>query len=205
MEKEKKVVKKAVKKEPKVVVKEEKKSDSKIIFPKQTRKIIKFFALALSFIAVVATIFTFIFAIITSLKVANNTKLELLHDNFSVTFISNINGTSIAEAEDLIQGYGSKALFIIFDIVIPAIAIIAASVGLIIFLKKAMDFINENTREKDLFTEKNLENVEKLACLAEAIITVTFVVFDRPSILLYAFICILLYIIIFLFKKCINK
>ena len=197
MEKGKKEVKKEIKK---TSVKEE-----KVVFNPEIKKAVKIVTLFISFFAVIMCIFTFVFGIITALKVANSTKVELLQNNFSVTFLSNINAKSIVEMKDLIQGYGGKTLFIIFNVIIPALAIIAVSTLTIILLKKIFDFVNDVDTEKELYTKNNLNLVEKLACLATAIITITFVIFDKPSIALYCFNTALLFIIIALFKKCVKE
>lgn len=199
MEKEKKVVKKATKKT------ERKQDNYEIVFNKDTKKVVKVVSLILVFLAAIAAIFVFVFGIITSIKVANTDKLELLKDNFSVTFVSNVNNIPVNEAENLIQGYGSKALFITFDIVIPCLAIMCVSILLIIFAKKVMDFMDSVKKEKDLFTKEKLHNIEKMACIVETMLTISFVIFSRPSIILYLFVSILLFIIIGLFRRCVEN
>ena len=199
MEKEKKVVKTKTKSS-------ERKTNSKeLIFNKEIKKVAKIIAIVFTFLAAAISIFVFVFGIITSIKVANNTKVELLHDNFSVTFISNVKGISIADAENVIQGYGSKTLFIIFNIVIPCIAIIAVAILMMIFAKKVLDFANSFSKEKDLYTKDNLVAVQKIACLIEAMISITFIFFNRPGIILYLLISLLLFIVIGLFTKCVEK
>jgi len=181
-----------------------KKKVNRVIFSNETKKSIKIIAWVMSFLATTLCILTFVFSIIASLNVINTEKTELLNNNFTVTFISNINSISFEEAKNLIQGYGSKALFVIYDIVIPSLAFIAITILLIILLKKLMDFVNSSTKENDLYTTKKLHEIEKMACITEAIITISFVVFKRPSILLYLFVSLLLFIIIGLFKKCVE-
>ena len=196
MEKEKKTTK------TKTKVKERKNTD--IVFTKDVKTITKVISLILVFLSSSAAIFVFVFGIITSIKVANTTKVELLHDNFSATFISNVNNISITETEDIIEGYGSKVLFIIFDIVIPCLAIIAIAIITIILAKKAIDFVNSINKEKDLYNKKKLNTIEKMACLIETILTISFIIFNNPSILLYLLISLLLFIVIGLFRKCVD-
>ena len=197
MEKEKKKVKSKTK--------EKTNSDNEVVFTKDVKNIIKVGSLLLVFIASIAAIFVFVFGIITSIKVSNITKAELLHDNFSVTFISNINNISISEAEDLVQGYGSKALFILFDIVVPAIAIISIAVITIVFIKKLMDFITSTKKEKELYTKDKLASVEKMCCLLEIVLTIDFIIFNNPSMLIYILTSTLLFIVIGLFRKCVEN
>jgi len=196
MEKEKKVEKKEIKK----IQKEE----TQTLFNENVKKVVKISSLVLSFFAIIMCIFTFVFGIITSLKVINSTKVELLHDNFSVTFLSNINSKSIVEMKDLVQGYGSKTLFIIVNVVLPALAIVAVSILSIILLKKIMDFVDDINTEKELFSKDNIPVIEKFTCLITTIITISFVVFNQPSFILYIFITLLLFIIINLFYRCVK-
>ncbi len=203
MEKKSKKVKETKKVEKKEV--KAKKSENKVVFDKETKKAVKIFTWILSFLASIVCIFTFVFSITTSLKVINSTKEELLHDNFTVTYLSNINGITITETEDLLEGFGNKGLFVLVDIVLPSIALIAITILLVILLKKILDLVLGTNKEKDLYTNKKLNEVEKMACLAEAIITVSFVIFKRPSVLLYIFVSLLLFVVIGLFKKCVEN
>jgi len=204
MKKEKKEVEKKMVKEVKKVEKVEKKTIDKVIFTQDIKKAAKTLGVIVAFLATAASIFVFVFGIITSLKAANYTKEELLHDNFSVTFISNVSGNTIYDTENIIEGYGSKALFIIFDIVLPAIAFITIMILLIIFVKQLLEFVSGITKESELFTKEKLQTIEKLLCIIATALTVALVVFGRPSILIYAFISALLFIIIGLFDKCIE-
>ena len=202
----KETVKKEEKETKKIVKKTEKKSkENKVIFNKDVKKTVKYAAYILSFCAAAAALFTFIFGIITTLKVANNSKVELLHDNFSVTFISNINGQSITDVTDNIMEFGDKTLFIILNIVIPCIAIIACMILLIIAIKMILDFVSKISRENELYTNARLVEVEKIACLIETIITITFLVFNRPSFFLFILVSLMFFIIIGLFKKCVDE
>ena len=207
---EKKVVKKeskSIAKETKKVEKVEKensKSNDGILFTSEIKKGAKILATIVSFFATLATIFVFVFGIITSLKAINLEKSELLHDNFSVTFISNLTGNSITETENIIKGYGSKTLFVVFDIVLPAIAFIAVMILLVIFTQKLLSFVTSINKESELFTKAKLIDVEKLLCLIATMITITLIIFGSPSIIIYALISLLLFIIIALFEKCIK-
>lgn len=200
MEKEKKTVK-----EEKKITKVERKSTNNIVFTKDIKIIVKILAIMASFIATIVSIFVFVFGIITSLNAANLEKSELLHDNFSVTFISNVNCNTIIETENIIKGYGSKALFIIFDIVLPSIALITVMILLVIFSKQLLDFINSVTKENELFTKDKLNVIEKLTCLIAAMLTISLIFFGSPSIIIYLFISVLLFIVIGLFGKCVEN
>ena len=206
-EKNVKETRKTKKVENKVVkeTRKTKKEENKVVFNKNTKKIIKMVVLLISFFAVALSIFTFVFSTITTLNVANSTKAEILNDNFTVTHIANINRISVVESENLIQGFGNKTLFIIFDIVIPTLSIILIALLLVLLLKKVLDFVTITTKEKELFNIKKINDVEKLACIAETIITIYFVVFKKPSLLFYIFASLLLFLVIALFRKCVEN
>ena len=76
---------------------------------------------------------------------------------------------------------------------------------LIIAIKEILDFVAKVSREKDLYTKARLIDVERIACLIETIITIHFVVFNRPSILLFLLVSLMFFIIIGLFAKCVSN
>ena len=202
-----------IKKGPKIENKEtviiktndEKNKTNNVVFGKETKKIIRIIAMILAYGAAVISLFTFIFAIITVLKIVNSTKLDLLLDNFSLTFISNMNGITNSEVIGIISEYGNNTAFIIFNVIIPAIAIVSSMIILIIAIKEILDFVAKVSREKDLYTKARLIDVERIACLIETIITIHFVVFNRPSILLFLLVSLMFFIIIGLFAKCVSN
>lgn len=200
----KKEIKKETKvKEKKTVVKEEK-QENNVVFNSDVKKGVKILALITAFVASLVTIFVFIFGIITSLNSINQTKEELLTDNFTVTFISNLNGKTLTETQNIVEGYGSKALFVTFNIVIPALAIICVMILLLFLVKQLLDFINSTDTEKKLFTASSLLTIEKLICILEVILTISFIVFQNPGFIIYALISLLLFVIIGLFAKVIE-
>ena len=201
------VSKKEEKKEEKVSVVKTSKKDNRIIFKKESKKVVKVVSYIGMFFASAACIFIFVFGIMTTLKVANSTKSELIGDNFSLTFISNINFTSIAETKEIITDSGSTTLLIAFNVIIPAIAIIASCILFMIILSKILNFFDKDydITEKELYTRDNLSLIEKVACLTECILIISLIVFDRPTILLYLLVSVLLFSVIGLFNKCIEN
>ena len=196
---------KKVKKDDNIVKTEVKKnSDDTVIFNKNLKKIIQIISMIIAYGAAVVALFTFVFGIITVLQVLDSTKLDLFHDNFSISFIANMNGITNSEVIGIISEYGNGAMFVIFNVLIPAIAITCSMIILIITIKNILDFTNKVTHEKDLFTRNRLIDVEKIACLIETIITIHFVVFNRPSVLLFLLICLMFFIIIGLFSICVR-
>lgn len=197
MKKEQKVV--AKKQESKIVEKGE--SESRVVFTPSVKKGTQIIAILLAFFASAASIFMFVFGIIVSLKIIDLTKLELLSDNFSVTFLANLHGGSITEMKELIGSYTSQELFIIFKVAVPVIAFVIAMVLLIILAKSVMDFVSEVTTEKELFVRKNVYELEKMACYLMTILTILLLIFESPSIIIFGLISLLVFIALQLFKK----
>lgn len=181
-----------------------KKNESKIVFSSNVKKYTKIVSLILAFFATAAIIFTFVFGLIVSLKVADYSREELLHDNFSVTFISNMHGTSIHETEETIANFGNHALFIIFQVVVPVLIFITAMVLLIILLKTILNFVNRIDTEKELFCEENIPEVDTIACYIMTILTITIITFNRTSPIIYGLVCLLIFIVLKLFRKCVE-
>ena len=87
MEKEKKVGKNKQNNKVNNVVTQKKETEERVVFNKHTKLYTKVIAIILAFLASAASIFMFVFGIIVSLKIINLERLDLLTDNFSVTFI----------------------------------------------------------------------------------------------------------------------
>ena len=187
------------KQETKLIEKGE--SENKVVFTPSVKKGAQIIAILLAFFASAASIFMFVFGIIVSLKIIDLTKLELLTDNFSVTFLANLHGGSISQVKELIGSYTSKELFIIFKVAVPVIAFVIAMILAIILAKSVMDFVTEITTEKELYVKKNVYALEKMACYLMTILTILLLIFESPSLIIFALISLLVFIALQLFKK----
>lgn len=196
MVKEKKVVK-ATKKEEKTT------TEDNAILGKREKKLIKFAALLGTFFATGAAILIFVFGVISTISSINLSKEALLNNNIVLTFISKMNGYTILEVKDTISLMDSRFSFIIFEIVIPAIAFIGTMLLIIVLAKRIIDFIGDVNTEKDLYNKKKLSTVREIISILSVILLATLVIFDRPSIIIYVLINVLLWIIYLLFKHCV--
>lgn len=202
MEKKKKMGEKAESKKINDTVKVKKRD--KVVFTPSIKKYTRLIGLIMAFLASAASIFVFIFSIIVSLKVSESSQAELLRDNFSVTFISNLRGISINDTETLIGMSGNKTVFIILDIILPAIAFIAAMILVILLVKCVLDFIDNINTENELYCKDNIHLLEKMACYLISILTISLLIFDTPSLIIYALISLLVFVALGLFNKIVN-
>ena len=201
MEKEKKV---GENNKVKKVVTEKKENEERVVFDKHTKLYTRVIAIILAFLASAASIFMFVFGIIVSLKILNLESLDMLTDNFSVTFISNLHGCSIGETRELLATYGDKTAYVIFHIVIPIIAFVVAMVLLVLLAKLVLDFVDRINNESQLYTKQNIFELEKIACYMMSIMTITLIIFNTPSILMYAIVSILVFVSLYLFEKVVR-
>ena len=202
MEKKKKMGEKVESKKINDTVKVKKRD--KVVFTPSIKKYTRLIGLIMAFLASAASIFVFIFSIIVSLKVSESSQAELLRDNFSVTFISNLRGISINDTETLIGMSGNKTVFIILDIILPAIAFIAAMILVILLVKCVLDFIDNINTENELYCKDNIHLLEKMACYLISILTISLLIFDTPSLIIYALISLLVFVALGLFNKIVN-
>lgn len=190
-------IEKKTKKREQVMVEE------KIVLEKNEKHIVKFVALLTSFFATGLAILIFVFSVMATLSVANLPKEELVNNNVVVTLISKLNSYSISDAKDLITTMSSRFTFILFEIVVPAIAFIGAMLLLLVLGKRLIDFVNNIKTEKDLFNQKKLQDIHDIISILSLVLLTILVLFNQPSIIFYLLIELLLWVIYVLFKRCV--
>lgn len=200
---EKKETKKKEKVTSEKVVKE-KVVSNKELFSLEQRRVVKIIAAIVTFFATMLGIVVFVFGIIATLSVANGTKEEILSNNTVLTFISNTNHYTNAEAQSAIENMGSKPLFIIFEIVVPALALTCAMILVIYLAMRVVEFIRGVSKESELYTKSKYEDIKEMVEILSTALFVTFLIFDKPSIVFFLLIELLLLIIVVLFKKVVD-
>lgn len=202
MEKEKKVEKK-VKKESKEkkIIKESKES---VIMLKRDKNVVKFAALLSAFFASGLAILMIIFSIIASISVFTSSNAELVNNNIVVTLVTKLNNYSVADVKDIIMNTSNHLSFVLFEIIIPAIAFIGSLILILVLAKRLMEFVDDITYEKDLFNSKKLSSAQDIIAILSIVLLTMLVIFNKPSIIIYLLIEVLLCIIYLLFKKCVS-
>ena len=198
--KETKVVRKT-----KVVKKTKRSEEDKILFSDNIKKLVKLASVLCAFFSTILILIMLFFGIVTTFIVINSDKGQLVGNNTIITFVSNINDYSIQEMINTIETMDSKGIFIIMEIILPVIALIAVGLLLIILSKKILDFIANVKYEKDLFALDKVDEVRVIANNLSLVLLVTFVIFDNPSFLVYALIEFLIYASYKLYMRCINN
>ena len=196
MEKEVKKIKKNEK------AKEELKNEA-VILGKNEKKLIKFMGLIISFFATSLALLIFVFSVMASLSIAHLTKDTLVNNNIVVILLSKLNGYSISEVKEMIMTMSNRFTFILFEIIIPAIAFIGSMILLAVLTKKVFDFVSDINTEKDLFSKKKVREVQDIIGIISIVLLATLVIFNEPSIIFYLFIELLLGASYILFKKCV--
>lgn len=180
-----------------------KKSDA-IIISKDNNKIVKFVASLMTFFASIVSIIVFVFGIISTIQVARNPASEAVHDNFSVTFISSLSNNTVEETKLAMLSMDSKVVYILFNIVLPVIAIVCALILLILLSYLLLRFFDGPLTEKKLFTSKKSHQLSAITDVICVIIFVVWALFNSPSFPFVLLIYLLLFIINGLFKKCVD-
>ena len=171
----------------------------------QVKSIVRFICYLATFFASILAILVFIFSIITTLSVANKEASVLLHDNFSMSFISKISASTMEETKLSYMANGGSFTYILFNIILPSIALICAAILVILLCSQILKFIAKINKEKDLFSEKNIYKVENMVNILSVIIFVNWALFNNPSMPFALLIFLLLYIIYYLYKICAKK
>ena len=198
--KETKVVRKT-----KVVKKTKRSEEDKILFSDNIKKLVKLASVLCAFFSTILILIMLFFGIVTTLIVINLDKGQLVGNNTIITFVSNINDYSIQEMINTIETMDSKGIFIIMEIILPVIALIAVGLLLIILSKKILDFIANVKYEKDLFALDKVDEVRVIANNLSLVLLVTFVIFDNPTFLLYVLIEFLIYLLYKLYIRYVNE
>ena len=75
---------------------------------------------------------------------------------------------------------------------------------ILVLAKRIIEFISDVKYEKDLFNKKKLSNIQDIISILSIVLLATLVIFNKPSIIIYLLIEVLLCIVYLLFKKCIS-
>lgn len=199
MEKKKSVKNEEIKKEVKKT--NSLKTTDKVIINNDIKRVVKLVAYICTFFATVFALIIFVFGIISTLSIANSSKEELLSNNFAITFVSKISNCSSFDTKLAIKNMESRALFIISEVILPIIALICALVLIVLLANIILKFIEENSKESEIFDKKNIIILEKFINILSIIIFITWGLFNEPSLLFILMIYFLLFIIFILFKR----
>ena len=197
-----KTLKETKTKEKKILKKE---NENDVVCTKETKKFLKIISIVAVFFATMCSLIVFIFGVITTLAIAGNSKEDLLSNNTVITFVSRMNNYSISDAEASINGMGNRLLFIIFEVVVPAIALICAMLLIIYLTTRILNYVNNISKEKDIFTKKKYQEAKDIISILSTILFVTFLIFDKPSFVFYLLIELLSVIVIYLYRKIVNE
>ena len=205
---EKETKKKEIKK-PKVVNETKKakeikapKKDNNVVITKDIRRIVKFTTMMATFFASLFVIIVFVFSVMTTLSVMNNTRDELLDNNFAMTFISKLSNNTIYDTKLNVQTTESNFIFATVNIILPSIVLIGALILIIYFAHLIDKFLEDTETEKELFTTQKTKELENIINIVSLIIFIFSILFNRPAMIFVLLIFFLLYAIYFLFKKC---
>lgn len=181
------------------------KKDDAIICNNDTKFVVKFVAIVCTFFSTVFAAIFLIFGIVSVLSAINLPKEQLIESNIVTSFLSKINGYSIAEIENSINFIDSKAFFILFEIIIPTAALICSMVLLIKFSRKLMMFFSDIRKEKDLFRLRKYGELRDMVIILSISLFILIALLNSEYIILFFIIEVLLYIILYLYKRCIKS
>ena len=168
--------------------------------------IVNYTTLALIIIACIVATATLTMGVITSITVFKSESMNYLANNQMVTsFITRINSYDIENVKEIILNDTKVELFI-FEILMPTLLFVAASIYGIVLCKKIMDFVSELKTEKQVFTKEKFYEFIKLKNIIIGFLIIVLIVFDFSlPYFVGAFIMdILLEIISYFYKHCLK-
>ncbi len=166
----------------------------------------KLISLALVTINIVYLIITLGYSIFSTKTIFNNTFENILKDDTTVNYILKINDySSISDIQNAIETDGVKTTFYLLEIVVPTLIIIFVFILSIILGKKLYNFIKNVNSDKDLFTNKKVEELQKMRSLILDICIFLFLQFNLTFLIFYVLLDFMLEIIIYLFSHCVEK
>ena len=203
MEKKLEKNKKEVKETKKIIEKKIVMTDNEIV-GKDVKAIIKLICYITTFFASILAIVVFVFGIIATISVSNSSSSEILHNNFVITFVSKISNTTIEETQLSILTLDNRFVYVMFNIVLPSIALVCVALLLILLSFQVLKFFSGKITEKKLFTSNRLRQLENIVNITAIIVFIVWILFDTPSLPLILLIDILLCVTYYLFKKCVQ-
>ena len=170
-----------------------------------TKRVIRCGVYIATFFASIFSIIVFVFGIISSFSVASKESGELLHDNFTMVFVSKINNCSIEEVKLSYMAAESRGVYILFNVILPTIALVCAAILIILLCSLILKFIQNVDYNEELFTVKKLKYAESIVNILSVIVFINWILFNNPSIPFTLLIFFLLFVIYYLFKLCVVK
>ncbi len=173
-----------------------------IIFP---IKLISIVGVVLGFIFLILTGY---YCVVSTNYILNSSPEEIQNDKLTVNYISNINDYSIEETKEIIGEIGeigSKTEFLMFEVILPTIAIVLVTILIVILCKKSYDIVKNVKSNKDLFTEKNLKSLKDISSLVLDMYLIFFLIYGIRYIFYLIFIDLVFQIILYLFNNCVEK
>ena len=180
------------------------KSVDDIVIKNDANRIVKLIAYLSSFFASIFAIIVFVFGIITTISVTSNVPDDIIHNNFVITFISKIGNSTIEETKIAILSMGDKFCYVSFNIVLPTLALVCASILIILLSCQLLKFFDSPLTEKKIFTEKKLRQLENIVDILSVIIFISWALFNQPSVPFILLIYLLFFIVYYLYKKCVT-
>ncbi len=183
----------------------ETKKDDAVICNNDAKFVVKFIAVVCTFFSTVFAFIFLIFGIVSVLSAIQLPKEKLIESNVVTSFLSKINGYSVTEIENSINVIDSKAFFIFFEIIIPTAALICSMVLLIKFSKRLIEFFSDVKKEKDLFRIKKYGELRDMIIIVSISLFILIALLNSEYIILFFIIEILLFVILYLYKRCIKN
>ncbi len=179
--------------------------DDNVISLKTIVTSVKVISLALVTISIVYLIISTGYFIFSTKTVFNNSFEDILKDEMTINYISKINDYSLSDIKDAIEMEADKLPFYLFEIVFPTIILIFVFILSIVLGKKLNNFVRNVKSNKDLFTNKKIEELKKIRNIILDICFLLFLKFNLTFLIFYALLDFMLEIIIYLFSNCVEK
>lgn len=164
-------------------------------------RIIKLFSWIGIFVGCFSCLLLLVLSTSYSLSVGDYSLEELRQSDELRYYTSSLNNYTYSETLDVFSNIDNHVEFGVFELVLPSIVLLVGNILLLVSSKKVLDFLKNVKSKKTLFTDEKYEKLQEIV----SILDFTFLcLFFESNLLIWAFITVILTIILYLFRYCVD-
>lgn len=165
---------------------------------------LKVLSVAVTILLSIIGIVMIILGTLTTLTVKSDTKEQLLNNAAVVDYIKAVNGYSISRTEETITEMENKTWFMVYNVIVPTVAIFVV-IGLLIKLNILIyNMIKDVKTDKDIFTEKKLDDLKRAKSIFSWATLILILVIDISYFIILIIVECTLDVIMYLFNYAVK-
>ena len=183
--------------------KEENNKDEKIMSLPNIMKVTKVACTLGKIFSMMAIVVVLLAGIIVSYDIFTAEVSTFVDNELLFEFVSTINHYGIEATKEVLVSSSRGEIFV-FEVLFPALVIIATMSYLYVLCNEAIDFIKDINNDKALFTKEKLSGFKKLRISIYLLLILLLFDFDFSNLFLYAIIAILIEMMAYLYERCVK-